>query len=112
MRGTRLWQAAGSPLIQGRSRAFVPYWRHFVFALAACGVIVAVYDVATSAGPQMSLEGFLSVGASLVAGLAYGFVPAAVSVGIFRRLNTRHVWFAAGLFSAVLVGAARLVWPL
>ncbi len=52
MKGTKLWQAAGSPIIQGRSRRQRPSWQQWLpaWAISAVAAIALVYLAPSVAG--------------------------------------------------------------
>ena len=103
MKGTKLWQAAGSPIIQGRSRRQRPFWQQWLPAWIAA-VAAVVWWVFF--GPSAS-----GGSAPVVAGVVVGaFLGAAAGVAIARVMGWRFpsVWGvivgtggAAALFSLV-----------
>ena len=99
MKGTRLWQAPGSPLIQGRSAHVRPFWQPW---LGACVISSALYSTAyglyiRSADIFVIPIGFIVVGSG---------VGALVGVWVARRMGTRNAWLAGvagGLLGSLLV---------
>lgn len=68
MKGTRLWQEAGSPIIRGRSRKELPFWRYWLFSLAITegvllvGATLAGGFRAIAGAPALSATGAIGVG--------------------------------------------------
>jgi hypothetical protein len=121
-RGTKLFQAPGSPLIQGRSRAQRPWWQPYVVsvALGLAWPIVSIFPVELAAHGDASEVGALlsDVLAAWIESLPV-LVPAALigaSLGVLvgGMWGIRHRWIpgAIGAVSAwylalVLVALVR-----
>lgn len=106
MKGTKLWQATGSPIIQGRSRLKRPFlnvWA-FAFVMAAGVLVVSVTGVSAipgNAGLPLAESLVVAFGLLLPAipGLLFG---SAAGVGVARLLGTRRVRTAGALAGVVL----------
>jgi hypothetical protein len=107
VKGTKLWQAAGSPIIQGRSRRQRPSWQQWLPAWVVSGALVSAFVMLT---PAMSSGSRWSV-ASGVAGALVGSV---VGTEVSRAMGWRFPMFwgvVVGTCAAVLmvvVGASLL----
>lgn len=108
MRGTKLWQAAGSPLIQGRSlheRAFG--WElatAIVLALAAG--LAADVAVPWPARPIGALAGALRRAG--VAELAGAVVAASLAVGFSRAARIGRPWLVGAVCASL--ATVGVVW--
>lgn len=100
MRGTKLWQQAGSPIIQGRSRTTKPFWGDVVRALVLCAALTAAYAVAVPS----SVEPFwLDRLVALVAPLMlFGVLPSIAVVWLSRSLRAGTPWLVGGVVSALV----------
>jgi len=93
VKGTKLWQGTGSPLIQGRSRQIRPFWQPWLSsALVALAAAMAVAWLWFHVLPI----------APMVLG---SFAAAAVGVYVARRLGSVRGWLQ-GLTAAIVVDAA------
>lgn len=117
MKGTRLWQDTGSPLISGRSRRERPFWHQSLLAWVIGVAAVALFVLALGAGrdlPRTDIPGMgvRGLGAVLVGSTAYAAVPSLIG-GVFgvwlaRKMGWRRPW-VAGAAVAVLAGLLWLV---
>jgi hypothetical protein len=99
LKGTKLWQAPGSPIIQGRSRNQRPSWQQWVPA-GLISAAVAVGYLYVSA-PQSGGSPWLFAGAIMAA-----FLSALLGVHFTRSMAWRFpaAWGAvAGVAGAALV---------
>ena len=102
MKGTRLWQATGSPLIQGRSAHVRPFWQPWSGGAIASALLYAggyaLYAHATNA---------LAIPwAYVVPGCVVGAAP---GVWVARRMGASNAWIAGvagGLVGSFLVWLA------
>lgn len=97
-RRTRLWQAAGSPLIQGHTRRRAPFWPDLVAAVAASGVIAAMYDWVAGAQESTSMVG---VASAFGLGVAAAAVPAAVALWVARSAGAARPRMIAGVAGSI-----------
>lgn len=114
MKGTKLWQAAGSPIIQGRSRtdrSFLAVW--IPSAIAALCLIV-MYE-AVIAWPGALSMGWLGGVARAVAPKAVlSLVPTALIAWLGRQMRWDRTPLKAGFAGAAIVVAAGVIaqhWP-
>jgi hypothetical protein len=99
LKGTKLWQAPGSPIIQGRSRNQRPSWQQWLPAGLVSTAIVVGYLFVSS--PQSGGSPWLVAGA-----IAGAFLGALLGVRFTRSMAWRFpaAWGAvAGVAGAVLV---------
>jgi predicted MFS family arabinose efflux permease len=108
VKGTKLWQAAGSPIIQGRSRRQRPSWQQWLPAWVAALAFVAglVYLApATSSGSPWAV-------ASGVLGALLGAV---VGVEVTRAMGWRFPFLWGAVLgvcgAAVLLVAGTMLLP-
>ncbi len=100
MKGTRLWQAPGSPLIQGRSRYVRPWWQPWLGGVACSLVLFTVgYGLYVRSWNLIALPLGL-----ILTGSAVGALP---GVWIARRMGVRQAWVAGALGG--LVGSVLMV---
>jgi len=116
VKGTKLWQATGSPIIQGRSRLRRPFlnvWA-YAFVIAAAVLVAVVTAVAVVPGKTgLSLAESLAVAfAFLIPALPGLLAGSAAGVGVARLLGTRRVHtagalagFALGIVSILLLAS-------
>jgi len=101
VKGTKLWQAAGSPIIQGRSRRQRPAWQQWVpaWALAAALVGAILYIAPGVAGGSRWAPLGDVVGA---------LVGAVIGVEVTRAMGWRFplIWGAIVGIAASVVGIA------
>lgn len=119
MKGTKLFQRAGSPLIQGRSRRERPFWTEWlggtmvalgVWALAS--LVWGLLDTGTFSG---ALSGALDVAEESVLGaLVAGAVGSAIGVFAGRAWGLVKPWVAGAIVGGILgFGAsAYLAWAI
>lgn len=110
MRGTKLWQQAGSPIIQGRSRTAKPFWadavRALLFGIVLC-VAIALLAARSLEGGRL-LDQMLLLGRPLV---LFGILPSLAAVWLSRSLRAGTPWVVGGLVSAGLTLAGlAVVW--
>lgn len=108
MKGTRLWQDTGSPLISGHSRRQRPFWRDWMQATAvgfAAGTAVLV-AIAAMRGEDL-LAAATSVWLPALVSAALGALPAVWFAG---RLGSVRRWVAGAISASVFaVGLTYLV---
>jgi hypothetical protein len=96
VKGTKLWQGTGSPLIEGRSRQVKPFWQPWLVA--------ALLATATS-----TLVAWLWLHTlPLVVFAACSVVAAALGVWFGRKVGSRRSWLV-GLLGALVANAAVYV---
>ena len=113
MKGTKLWQSPGSPIIQGRSRRQRPFWQPWSSGIAVSCVLVGFFGLALSAetgAVGLALSGVAGAFATAAAAFPGAFVLAAVGVWFTRRIGTRQPWIVATMFG--LIGGLTSVWVL
>ncbi len=86
---TRLWQATGSPIIQGQSRHRAPYWSDLLGAVAVSGVIAGVYDAVVSKPYALAWSELAEFAAAFAIGAGVALIPSAVTVMIARNAAAR-----------------------
>ena len=114
---TKLYQRAGSPLIQGHSRYTRPFWTEWALAcLPAALAIYAALGVATLVGwsgadidALDSVSSIVSWLARPAAGIAAMLPSCALGVALARRMGWRRAWLAGAALGAV-VGIAVMVY--
>lgn len=104
VRGTKLWQSAGSPIIQGRSRTDKPFWQDWLGAVVLATVLATAYEIlvtgAFSSADAALREGALTAFQSVVVGV----VPTAAAVWLSRQLRWgRPIPTGAILGAAVVI---------
>lgn len=97
MRGTRLWQAAGSPIIQGRSSLKPPFLRELALAVLFAGVIAGAYHWAGPGARELSWAAAAGVGDAVLSGLLFGWLPALIVLPIVRAMNLKPAWTLAAV---------------
>lgn len=97
MKGTRLWQAPGSPIIQGHSRRQRPFWQPWLLASLVAGVAVGAWlaFMAPRAGVGV-------LGAVLFAGVLVG---AAGGVWLSRQAGWSSSWIVGAAFGIAVAAA-------
>lgn len=114
MKGTRLWQDTGSPLISGRSRRERPFWHQVLVGwiaavVAVAGIAVAVEEVGGSR--LIAVSGGLPVTLQLLIGaFAYASVPGAIGSVCGVWLARNMGWHRPWLFGAAIGVLGGLVW--
>lgn len=110
---TKLFQNAGSPLIQGYSRSRKPFWREWLSSVAAttlaCGAIRAVV-VLTGPG-VVSNASWESVTSAALLGLWVGLVACAIVVWAARAMGARRSWLAGAVVSTCVALLVWVAWP-
>ena len=114
---TKLYQRAGSPLIQGHSRYTRPFWTEWALAcLPAALTIYAALGVATLVGWSGAGVGTLNSASSILswlarpaAGIAAMLPSCALGVALARRMGWRKAWLVGAAFGAV-VGIAVMAY--
>ena len=111
MKGTQLWQEAGSPIIRGRSRRLRPFWQPWLtgsaVALVAIGLVMA---------PRVIAQGTLAMGrlggsgTATVAAVPGALLGAALGAWIARGAGWRGAWAYSAIGGVVLGGLS--VWLL
>lgn len=107
MKGTRLWQAPGSPIIQGRSRTLRAFWQSWLVGALAAGVVVLGVAVALQLwrGGVPLREAFSGVlGAAGGLGFLGCVVGAAGGAGLARSMGWRRERLAGCIAGALLAG--------
>jgi hypothetical protein len=107
VKGTRLWQAPGSPIIQGRSHTARPFWETWLWSVLGAAAIVLVAGVIAQVLHGATL---LSTAVSAVAtefmipGLPGCVAGAALGVLLARGMGWRRSWVAGAATGALLAG--------
>ncbi len=110
-RGTKLWQAAGSPIIQGRSRNERAYWREAVPAVVLAAVLGAVGDAILSSSLVFTLSGLLGFTRGVLLAAAVAALPCLLVVGLGRVMGWPRVSVLAGILGgAIAVGVLATGW--
>ncbi len=100
MKGTKLWQSAGSPIIQGRSRRQRPSWQQWLPAsLVVAALVIGFLFAVPSAGSGSPW--------AVPSGVVGGLLGAVIGVEMARAMGWRFpvLW---GIILGV-VGAAALL---
>jgi len=112
VKGTRLWQAPGSPIIQGRSRTERPFWERWLAGAISAEAIVLLVAVVWAFREPGAAFGAV-VGSVLLTfllpampGCAAG---AALGVWISRSMGWRRDWVAGAVLGAILATATVAV---
>ncbi|NTU70226.1 MAG: hypothetical protein HGB10_00130 [Coriobacteriia bacterium] len=111
MKGTRLWQAPGSPIIQGRSRNARPFWEPWLLGacvalavIAVGGLAIAMREPGTALGDVLGAVAFNL----LVPAIPGAAIGSAGGIAAARGMGWRPDWIAggiAGVAAAVVVVA-------
>jgi len=112
VKGTKLWQAPGSPIIQGRSRTEKPFWeRWLAAALGAEALVFAVAVLLALREPDVALGAILSSVALtyLVPAIPGAAAGAALGVWLSRTMGWRRHWLVGSVVGAVLAAATIVV---
>lgn len=105
VKGTRLWQAPGSPIIQGRSRTERPFWERWLGGFVGAEALVLVGGLLlTLRQPSRDLGATLaSVAVSfMIPALPGCLVGAAIGVWLSRTMGWRRHWLVGSLAGALL----------
>jgi hypothetical protein len=92
VKGTRLWQAPGSPIIQGRSRTERPFWERWLSAVVGAEALVFVVALvnALRASSVVLGDAMTSVAlTSLLPALPGCLLGAALGVWLSRTMGWR-----------------------
>jgi len=105
VKGTRLWQAPGSPIIQGRSRTARPFWEVWLAGAVWAQVVVLVSATAwelrsPGLGVFAALDRVLL--SMLIPSLAGCLLGSALGVLVGRAMGWRRLWLAGALVGAGL----------
>jgi hypothetical protein len=104
VKGTKLWQAPGSPIIQGRSRTERPFWeRWLAAAVGAVALVFAVGLLLALREPGVALGAALSSVALtyLLPALPGAAVGAALGVWLSRTMGWRRHWLVGSVVGGV-----------
>ena len=109
MKGTKLWQAPGSPIIQGRSRTARPFWE--VWLAGAVWAQIGLLAVATAwelRSPGLGVFAALErvALAMLLPSMAGCLLGSAFGVLVGRTMGWRRAWLSgavAGAFAGWLL---------
>lgn len=111
MKGTKLWQEAGSPVIQGRSRykrPFLNVWVQSALLASATLIGVLVAYLVVPGNGSLTLTAALPLAlTAFVYGLPGVAVGSLVGTAFGRAIGSRRAWFIGGLIGLVL-GMASL----
>lgn len=100
MKGTKLWQAAGSPIIQGRSRRQRPSWQEWLPAWIISISLLVWYVLSHSALSAASWW-------AMAGGVVGAFLGAVVGVFVARAMGWRFPWIWGAIIG--VAGAAALL---
>jgi hypothetical protein len=104
MKGTRLWQQAGSPLIVGESRRRRPFAKDWLVASAAAAAVGAVAIVAVMVWNGTGLETALrAVWMPSVPAAAAGVLP---GLWLADRMGWNNRWLSGAVFGTIIVAVA------
>lgn len=111
MKGTKLWQAPGSPVIQGQSRNRRPFLNVWLLSVAAAAgvllgglVLFAIFPGQTA----LSFTDALATSLTLLAYAAPGVVAGTLLGTAFSRtIGTRRAWLG-GCLGGVVLGAVAI----
>ncbi len=104
MKGTKLWQDTGSPLIAGRSRRQKSPWREWSLA-TLCALGVSVAACYALGWVPLEVESAAAL-AWLVPGAAAG---AWLGVWLARNMGWRRIWLVGAAFGTPLAVAGFLL---
>ena len=108
---TRLWQATGSPIIQGQSRHKAPYWSDLLGAVAASGVIAGLYDAVVSKPYALAWSELSEFAVTFAIGAGIALIPSAVTVMIARNAAARKPRLVGAIVGALFaVGFIGFGW--
>lgn len=105
MKGTRLWQAPGSPIIQGRSRTERPFWERWVGGVVGAELIVfavaLVFVLWTGDAPLSTALPSVML-SYMVPALPGCVVGAALGVWMSRTMGWRRHWLVGSIAGAAM----------
>jgi len=110
-KGTRLFQATGSPLIEGESKAERSWAVSFVgaFLIGLAVYAIGVMVIALSSGTDL-LDALIAVAQRLIQiGLLSGAVGAALGVTVARAWGARRGWSVGAAVCVVTILLVELV---
>ena len=106
MKGTKLWQEAGSPVIQGQSRYRRPFANVWLLsALLASATLVGLVVVLLVFPGSMALPFFSSISVAMT---AFVYSLPGIAAGSFlgtafgRAIGSRKSWYFGGLVGLIL----------
>ena len=105
VKGTRLWQAPGSPIIQGRSRTERPFWERWLKGVAGAELLVFVgATLVALRAADLSLGRALVSAAfsAMLLALPGCLAGAAIGVWVSRTMGWRRHWMVGAVAGAVL----------
>ena len=103
MKGTRLWQPTGSPLISGRSRLQRPFWQPWLLSSLVAGVFVAAWFVLAVPHSALGISGLMFAGA---------LVGAAGGVWVSRLAGWSASWVVGVACGVVCAALVLAVWSI
>ncbi len=112
MKGTKLWQAPGSPIIQGRSRTERPFFERWVGGFVGAEVCVLAAGMYSVMGqPDVeTLDAVQMVATTyFLPGLPGALVGSALGTWLARGMGWRRHWVAGTITGAALAGMAILL---
>jgi hypothetical protein len=112
VKGTKLWQAPGSPLISGQSRQHKPFVQPWIGSVVLAELLLVGALIAVSAASAGGRVDFTQSSGALLANALVGLVGttsgAAVGVYLARIIGWRRQTVAGTFFC--LLGGALVVW--
>jgi hypothetical protein len=104
VKGTKLWQAPGSPIIQGRSRTARPFWE--VWLAGAVWAQIAVIAAATAwmlRSPEVTFGNAISetLRIVLLPSMPGCMLGSALGVLVGRTMGWRRAWLAGAVLGAI-----------
>ncbi len=112
---TKLFQAPGSPLIQGHSRTRRPFWQDWAAGVGAAVGVVFVADLAMGLYSDIGVSGAAfpalagAFGAALVV-LQIALLVSWAGVWLARSMGWRRSWVAGAAFGVVGYAAVLAWW--
>lgn len=105
MKGTKLWQAPGSPIIQGRSRTERPFWERWLGGFLGAEALVLVSALLlTLRQPSQDFGATMTsvVVSYLLPSIPGCLVGAAIGVWLSRTMGWRRHWLVGAIAGALL----------